>query len=127
MFTVVQNNVFFSVDKSAVCHHKQVGQQAEGGDSARVDPTCSAVAALGAPGTRPEKALKMLRRLEHICYGDRVREMEFLSLEKRGFQGVPFNPLGTSEPRLAGEGFLQGHFVMVEWFETERGEIHTKC
>lgn len=71
MFTVVQNNVFFSVDKSAVCHQRQVGQQAEGGDCARVTPPAVLWPALGAPGTCPEKALKMLRRLEHICYGDR--------------------------------------------------------
>ena len=57
------------------------------------------------------RATKMIRRLEHLPYRNRPRELRFFSMEKRRLKGdltVTFQYLkGTY--RKAGEGLLQGH------------------
>lgn len=77
----------------------------------------------------------MLRRLEHLCSGDRIRELELLSEEEKKVPRRFWSPFRSfrdfraskEATRIAGEGFLRGHSVMVEWFESERGELQTKC
>jgi len=41
----------------------------------------------GAVGAEPEEAMKMLRGLEHLSYGDRLRELGVVSMEKRRLLG----------------------------------------
>ena len=43
----------------------------------------------GAVGAGPEEATKMLSRLEHLSYGDRLRELGVVSMEERKLQGDP--------------------------------------
>jgi len=75
-------------------------------------PSVESHSALGSPaqgrheavGMSPGEATRMLRRVEHLCYGDRLRELGFLILEKvlgRLYRSFP-GPKGAY--RKAGEG-----------------------
>lgn len=139
MFTVLQNNVFFSVDKSAVCHQKQ-GWPAGWGrwlcPSALVRrPPLQCCGQLWVPWNKSwagyEDAQKagapLLWRQDKGAgvtqCGEKKVPRRFWS-PFRSFRDFRASKEAT---RIAGEGFLQGHYVMVEWFESERGELQTKC
>jgi len=47
----------------------------------------SAQEGCGSVGEGPEKAMKMLRVLEHLCYADRMKEMGVFSLGKGRLSG----------------------------------------
>lgn len=79
--------------------------------------TCSALFSSGAPSTRrmqscfgagPQEAAKVLRALEHLCYGDMLRELSLFSLEKGELSGdriVTFQYLEGANKK-GGEGFF---------------------
>ncbi|KAK4826809.1 LOW QUALITY PROTEIN: hypothetical protein QYF61_011617 [Mycteria americana] len=78
-------------------HPKQRGQHIKGGDSApllRCPETplehCVQLWAQdrhGPVGAGPEEATEMVRGLEPLCYGERLRELGLFSLEKRRLRG----------------------------------------
>ncbi|KAK4826840.1 LOW QUALITY PROTEIN: hypothetical protein QYF61_011648 [Mycteria americana] len=78
-------------------HPEQRGQQVEGGDSAPLLPCpetplehCVQLWAQdrhGPVGAGPEEATEMVRGLEPLCYGERLRELGLFSLEKRRLRG----------------------------------------
>ena len=47
----------------------------------------------GAVGAGPEEGTRVLRGLEHLCCGDRLREPGVFCLERRGDLTAAFRPL----------------------------------
>jgi len=84
-------------------HHKQHGQQDEGGDSAPLLHS----------GESPPGVLSsaLIQGMEHLCYEARLRELGLFSLQKRRLWGQPvaaFQYLKAPIGRLE-RHFLQGH------------------
>ena len=81
-------------------HQKRSNQQSKGGDHPTLFCPCEASSGemhsglgppaqerLGAAGEGPERAMKVIRRLEHVSYKERLRELDLFCLEKGRFYG----------------------------------------
>ncbi|KAK4826803.1 LOW QUALITY PROTEIN: hypothetical protein QYF61_011611 [Mycteria americana] len=133
LFTIVarDQNICPESQLSSGLHPKQRGQQVEGGDSAPLLPCpetplehCVQLWAQdrhGPVGAGPEEATEMVRGLEPLCYGERLRELGLFSLEKRRLRGdllVAFQYRKGADKKDG--GFLAGPVVTGQ--EAKSGE-----
>ena len=58
------------------------------------------------------RATKIIKRLEHLCYGGRMKELDLFILEKRRLQEAPIAVFQYSKGAYKQEDFLHGLTVV---------------
>ena len=60
----------------------------------------------------PRRVMKIIKRLEHLCYGGRMKELDLFILEKRRLQEAPIAVFQYSKGAYKQEDFLHGLTVV---------------
>lgn len=117
---MTQQRTLTKSPESQICpglHQKHLGHQGE-------RPPGMVHPALGSPeqkqhrpvGASPEQAMKMIRGMKHLSCRERLRQLEFFSLETEGFRFTLMQPssIWRDAIRKRERDYLQGPVVTVQ-------------